>query len=90
MNFQYAFTNCEKSFLGTFTRNQILISEERLCMSNMDYYYLILSTLQRTNTENWKQIFPEKELNGQSPNFYIHMALSDLYTPTIDPPILLL
>ena len=30
--------NCEKSFLETFTRNQILISEEQLCMSNMDYY----------------------------------------------------
>ncbi len=52
--------------------------------------YLILSTLQRTNTENWKQIFPEQELNGQSPNWHIHMALSDLYTLTIDPPILLL
>jgi hypothetical protein len=52
--------------------------------------HLILSTLQRTNTENWKQIFPEKELNGQSPNFHIQMALSDLYTPTIDLPLLLL
>ncbi len=35
--------------------------------------------LQRTNTEKTKQIFPEKELLGHSPNFHIH-----LYIPTID------
>jgi hypothetical protein len=27
--------------------------------------------LQRNNTENSKQIFPEKELRGRSPNFHI-------------------
>ena len=47
------------------------------------------TTLQRTNTENSKQIFPEKELRGHSPNFHIHVSLSDLYIPTIDLPILL-
>ncbi len=31
-----------------------------------------LCTLQRTNTA--KQIFPEKELCGHSPNFYIHVS----------------
>ncbi len=31
--------------------------------------------LQRHNTENLKQIFPEKELRGLSPNF--HMSASD-------------
>jgi hypothetical protein len=36
-------------------------------------------TLQRTNTENWKQIFPEKELRGNSPNFHFHVSVSDLY-----------
>jgi hypothetical protein len=45
--------------------------------------------LQRTNTENWKQIFPDKELPGHSPNFHIHVSVSDLYIPTIDVPILL-
>jgi hypothetical protein len=47
-------------------------------------------TLQRTNTENWKQIFPEKELDSHSPNFHIHGSVrSDLYIPTIGLPILL-
>jgi hypothetical protein len=55
--------------------------------------YVIFETrkpsLQRTDTENSKQIFPEKELCGHSPNFYIHVSVSDLYVPTIDLPILL-
>jgi hypothetical protein len=46
-------------------------------------------TLQRTNTENWKQIFPEKELRGHSPNFHIHVSVRDLYIPMIVLPILL-
>ncbi len=44
---------------------------------------------QRTNTENLKHIFPEKELRGYSPNFHIHVSVCDLYIPTIDLPILL-
>jgi hypothetical protein len=46
-------------------------------------------TLQRNNTENLKLIFPEKELQGHSPNFHIHVSVpvSDLYIPTIDLPI---
>jgi hypothetical protein len=35
--------------------------------------------LQRTNTGNLKQIFPEKELCGHSPNFYICVPVSNLY-----------
>ncbi len=41
-------------------------------------------TLQRTNTENSKQIFPEEELRGHSPNFHIHVSVSDLFIPTIE------
>jgi hypothetical protein len=48
-----------------------------------------LPTLQRHNTENSKQIFPEKELRGLSPNFLIHVSVNDLYIPAIGPPILL-
>jgi hypothetical protein len=33
-----------------------------------------LCTLQRNNTENLKQIFPEKKLRCQSPNFHIHVS----------------
>ena len=41
------------------------------------------TTLQRHCTENSKQIFPEKELRGLSPNSYIHVSLCDVYIPTI-------
>jgi hypothetical protein len=46
-----------------------------------------LATLQRHNTENSKQIFPEKELRGLSSNFHIHVSVSDFYIPTIGLPI---
>jgi hypothetical protein len=36
-----------------------------------------------------RKIFPENELRGHSPNFHIHVSVSDLYIPTIDLPILL-
>jgi hypothetical protein len=55
-------------------------------------YWSLLEThdaLQRTNAENLKQIFPEKELRGQSSNFHTHVFLSYLYFHTIDLPILL-
>ncbi len=45
--------------------------------------------LQRQNTEISKQIFPEKEYRGLSPDFQIHASVSDLYIPTIGRPILL-
>jgi hypothetical protein len=45
--------------------------------------------LQRTNTENLKQMFPEKELCSHSPNFHILLYVSVLYIPTIDLSILL-
>jgi hypothetical protein len=46
-------------------------------------------TLQRQKTEILKQIIPEKEYRGLSPNFHIHVSVSDLYIPTIGLPILL-
>jgi hypothetical protein len=45
------------------------------------YLNTVVGTLQRTNTENWKQIFPEKELRDHSPNFHIYVSMSDLYIP---------
>ncbi len=50
---------------------------------------MFMITLQRTYAEKSKQIFPEKELCGQSPNFHIHISVSNFYIPTIDLPILL-
>jgi len=46
-------------------------------------------TLQRQNAENLKQIFPEKEYRGLSPNFHIHVSVSKLYIPTMGLPVLL-
>ena len=48
-----------------------------------------LPTLQGQNTEISKQIFPEKEYRGLSPDFHIHASVSDLYIATIGLPILL-
>jgi hypothetical protein len=47
------------------------------------------TALQRHNIENSKQIFPEKELLGHSPNFHIQVSVSDVYIHTISLPILL-
>ncbi len=46
-------------------------------------------SLQKHNTENPKQIFPGKELRGHSPNFHIHVSVSDFYIATTGLPILL-
>jgi hypothetical protein len=39
--------------------------------------------------KNSKQIFPEKELRGYSPNSCIHVSVSDLYIPLNGLPVLL-
>ncbi len=49
----------------------------------------LLASLQRQNAENLKQIFPEKEYRGLSPNFHIHVSVSELYIPTMGLPVLL-
>ncbi len=49
----------------------------------------LLPALQRQNTDISKQIFPEKEYRGLSPNFHILVSVRDLYIPTIGLPILL-
>jgi hypothetical protein len=45
----------------------------------------MLGTLQR----NPIYVLPEKELRGLSPNFHIHVSVSDLYIPRIGPHIFL-
>ncbi len=51
--------------------------------------HLSLTALQRQNTEISKQIFLEKEYQGLSPNFHIHVSVSKVYIPTMGRPILL-
>jgi hypothetical protein len=65
----------------SLTLKKIFLSKKEL---KINYH-----ALQRTNTENLKQIFPEKELCGHSPNVHIHVSVSDLYILTMDLPILL-
>jgi hypothetical protein len=48
-----------------------------------------LTALQRQNAENLKQIFPEKEYRGHSPNFHFHVSVSELYILTTGLPFLL-
>ncbi len=48
-----------------------------------------MPTLQRQSAENLKQIFLEKEYRGLSPNFHIHVSVSELYIPTMGLPFLL-
>jgi hypothetical protein len=43
----------------------------------------------RKNAENLKQIFPEKEYRGLSPNFLIHVCVSELYIPEMVLPFML-
>jgi hypothetical protein len=51
--------------------------------------YLFFGALQRQNAGNLKQIFPEKEYRGLSPNFHFHVSASKLYIPTMGLPVLL-
>ncbi len=57
--------------------------------SQIRSYTKTYNAVQRNNTENLKQVFPAKELRGLSPNFHIHVYVSDLNIPTIDLLILL-
>ncbi len=66
---------------------------QTVCCASLQFHPIIehLSkperTLQRHNTENSKHIFPDKELCGLSPNFHIHVSVSDI--PTVYLSILL-
>jgi hypothetical protein len=49
--------------------------------------YIYLSTAKNQNRK-LEKMFPEEELRSHSPNFHIHVSVSDLYIPTIDLSIL--
>ncbi len=61
---------------------------EGLCqISNFNIQFLetvsLTTAQQRQITEISKQIFPEREYRGLSPNFHIHASVSDLYISTM-------
>jgi hypothetical protein len=68
--------------------HQSLLREK---VKHLEYFMKLLEigTLQRKNAEKLKQIFPEKEYRGLSPNFHILVTLSELYIPTMGLPVLL-
>jgi hypothetical protein len=73
------------SLLSLLKGQQRLISQRLIQIFRLGVLlYWKSASLQRTNTENSKQIFPEKELRDQSPNFHIHVSGSDLHILTID------
>jgi hypothetical protein len=49
---------------------------------------LLRSAWEQHSPENWnKKIFPETKKCCVSPNFYVHISVSDLYIPRIGLPI---
>ncbi len=50
-------------------------------LGNASLYVLMLHC-----KENSINVLPEKKLRGLSPNFHIHVSVSDLYIPAIGPP----
>ncbi len=59
----------------------INIGREELKQNNTTWDWQLLNKV--------KQIFPEKELRGLSPDFHIYVSVVDLYIPTIGLPNLL-
>jgi hypothetical protein len=72
-------------------RHHVYAREFHLSSCNSAWYAIDSKdvALQRTSTENCKQIFPEKALRSHNTNFHIHVSVSDLFISTIDLPILL-
>jgi hypothetical protein len=58
--------------------------------NNRTFHELVVTTMSLLHCKEISIcVFPEKELRGFSPNFYIHVSVSDLYISTIGPPIFL-
>jgi hypothetical protein len=70
-----AFHSFQSSFYVTRAFRSFWLSG---CSCNFGHY-----SLQKQNAENLKQIFPEKEYRGLSPNFQIHVSVSELCIPTM-------
>jgi hypothetical protein len=67
----------------TFTRQKTRNRKDKNNKNNANIFSSFIYekyTLQRQNAENLKQKFPEKEYRGLSPNFRIHVSVSELYS----------
>ncbi len=75
------------TFCNSYVLRLLRCVQLRLVTVTLSDVYL--PTALQYNTENSKQIFPEKKLRRLRPDFHIHVSVSDLYIPTIGLPILL-
>ncbi len=83
-------TLCTFDVGGICTWSQIIWQQKILVFSSISIsWFQIKTTLQRHNNESSKKILPEKETPGLSPNFHIHVSVSELYIPTMGLPVLL-
>jgi hypothetical protein len=90
----YLFVSVLVSHQNSGTRLGLLESTYcvAICFSSAAVYCFHVFCLWRTVKNQYKKFetrFPEKDLCGHSPNFYIQVSVSNLYIPTIEPPILL-
>ncbi len=95
----YFFQNYEKTFWKPRRNSKIPSRPSDMVFLFINVYWFNIrflwsavaesTALQRQNAENLKQIFPEKEYRGLSPNFYIPVSVSELYIPTMGLPFLL-
>ncbi len=80
--------NCAMFTLHCWVGHLVLFFQNELSSRLYYMYSLVFTAKTQYRTENSIQIFPEKELCGLSPNFYIHVSVIDLYISTICLPIL--
>ncbi len=85
----YKGTACQRIVTPLFGTLRLISLCNSLPYIYQNEWVLTRDTLQRQNAENLKQIFPEKEYRGLSPNFHIHVSVSEVYIPTTGLPFLL-
>jgi hypothetical protein len=68
-------------FFYVLKKEEILIQHKRL--KYVEALHVCIFSVNKTHNENPIYVFPEKALRSLSPNFNIHVFVSDLYIPRI-------
>ncbi len=79
---EYVHNHSSENFSSHSKKRIVLFHTSNISTWNF-YMWFVQSALQRQNAENSKQMFPEKEYRGFSPNFHINVSVSELYIPTM-------
>ncbi len=77
------------SYITYMWKDRLQNIRDKCIAHELRYVGIRCRTAKRYNTENSKQIFPEKKLRNFSPNFHIHVCMCNLYIPMIGLPFLL-